>query len=144
MKQLIGQLLCSIAKAFGVCKPVTVTVVQTVEVPVPLKDFPTFGDLEAWFLLHDELRMPEPNLCDDYARESRILAEVDGYVLSYCLVADGVVYQSQVFDKGVYHIANMAIVDKDETHDGLESCYYCDLGWSKLIYLTGFFSGGKY
>ncbi len=103
-----------------------------------LRDFDTFDELQSWFDLHNELRMPEPNLCDDYARESRILAEVDGYFLSYCLVSDGVAYTTQVLPKGTWHIANMAIVT------GTNEVYYVDLGWNKLVKLCNLFKGGKY
>ncbi len=118
-----------------------------------LKDFQTLEDLEAWYDLHKELRMEAPNICDDYARESRALAEVDGYDLSLCLVYAGYTYGVMIFDDPtditkpnltVFHVANLAIVLTDESHGGQESCYYLDLAWGKIIYLTGFFSGGKY
>lgn len=121
---------------------------------VELRDFATLADLEAWFDLHKELRLPSPNLCDDYSRESRRLAEVDGYFCTPHLVYQGSVYGTMVFDSSdftdgtnpfsVYHIANLAIVLNDEAHDGKQSCYYCDLSWNKLIYLTSFISGGTY
>jgi len=110
-----------------------------------LKDFETFADLEAWFEGHDELRMPMPNLCDDYSRESRALAETDGYFLSCELVYKGLCYGSIIFEKpdrtpdeSVYHIANMAIVTDTQ------ECYYVDLAWGKLIRLCNFHQGGKY
>ncbi len=113
-----------------------------------LKDFDTFADLQAWFELHTELRMPAPNLCDDYSRESRRLAEIDGYFLSCELVYQGQCYATAVFTptdftdgtdpKSVYHIANMAIVEEDQ------SVYYVDLAWGKLIKLCSFILGGKY
>ncbi len=118
-----------------------------VEVADGLRDFETLADLEAWFQLHDELRMPEPNLCDDYSRESRALAEVDGYHLACHLVWQGQVYGTVIFpapdgsgkpDVSVYHIANLAIVRDTET------CYYIDLAWGKLIKLCDFIKGGKY
>jgi hypothetical protein len=110
-----------------------------------LKDFESIDELRAWFELHDELRMPAPNLCDDYSREARALAEMDGYFLSCCLVAAGVAYMTPIFmqpdgspDTSVYHIANMAIVtDKQE-------CWYVDLHVGKLIRLCDFVVGGKY
>ncbi len=114
---------------------------------IGLKDFETFADLEAWFYLHDELRMPAPNLCDDYSRESRALAEMDGYFLSCHLVYKGLVYGIPVFTPGdvapntvesVYHIANLAIVTDTE------EVYYIDLAWGKLIKLCNFMPGGKY
>jgi len=104
-----------------------------------LKDFQTFSELEAWFDLHKELRMETPNLCDDYSRESRVLAELDGYFLSLCLVAKGIAYTTVVFDDlTVYHIANMAIVTDTE------EIWYIDLAWNKLIKLCNFIKGGKY
>ena len=104
------------------------------EVPVypDLNDFQTFADLDAWFNLHTELQLPVPNLCDDYSRESRKLAETDGYYLSCELVDKGKCYETQIFWKDaagnatiqntgvpaveVYHIANLAIVLSDETN----------------------------
>ncbi len=121
-------------------KPVTIIkeVVKEVPVPISLRDFETLEELDAWFDLHKELRMEPPNLCDDYSRESRKLAEIDGYFLSYCLVADGIAYQTQVMEKNVYHIANMAIVTSTE------EVYYVDLAWNKLVKLCNFKLGGKY
>jgi hypothetical protein len=140
----------------------------------PLKNFATFAELEAWFLLHDELQMPSPNLCDDYSEEAMILAEVDGYRLSACLVYEGQVWSTMIFtaadlaneaDKDpthIYHIANSARVLADENHvaDGvttkdssgnilkagtpLESVYYLDLNWRKLYWLCCFVTGGKF
>ncbi len=103
-----------------------------------LKDFATLADLQAWVDLHDELRLDPPNLCDDYSREARALAEVDGYYLSCCLVANGVAYFTQVFDGNVNHIANMAIVTDTQ------EVWYVDLGWNKLVKLCNFIAGGKY
>ncbi len=112
-----------------------------------LKDFETVADLEAWFDGHDELRMPSPNLCDDYSRESRMLAEMDGYFLSCELVYQGACYGVPVFTQedvtpntieSVYHIANMAIVTDTQ------ECFYVDLAWGKLIRLCNFYQGGKY
>jgi hypothetical protein len=129
---------------FSMCFTKTVyvdrPVEKIIEVPVypELQDFPTFSDLESWFELHDELRLDPPNLCDDYARESRILAQTDGYFLSYCLVHEGKVYGQQIFNPDVFHIANMAIVTDTE------EVYYVDLAFSKLIKLTNFIMGGKY
>ncbi len=112
--------------------------------PSEHKDFATFDDLEAWFELHKEMRMPAPNLCDDYARESRALAETDGYYLSYCLVYQGQAYGQTIFakpdgspDTSVFHIGNMAIVTD------IEECWYIDLAWGKLIKLCDFIPGGK-
>ncbi len=143
-------------------------------IAAPLRDFETFAELNAWFNLHDELAMPSPNLCDDYSREARAIAETDGLFLSCELVWQGQCYGTQIFtaadltnelDKDpshIYHIANMAIVKADETNlaDGvttkdsggnlvaartpLTSCYYVDLNWKKLIRLTNFAPGGKY
>jgi hypothetical protein len=117
--------------------------------PDGLKDFESINDLRAWFELHDELRMPAPNLCDDYARESQVLAEMDGYRLSCCLVAAGVAYMTPVFtkpdgstDTSVYHIANMAIVNNGPS--GLTECWYIDLAWGKCLKLCDFVAGGKY
>ncbi len=115
--------------------------------PTPLQDFATFSDLQDWFDHHDELRMPAPNLCDDYSRESRRLAEVDEYFLSCELVHQGQLYGAVIFpapdgsgkpDVSVFHIANMAIVDDTQ------ACYYVDLAWGKLIYLCQFIPGGQY
>ncbi len=117
-----------------------------------LQDFPTYADLEAWFELHKELRMPAPNLCDDYSRESRKLAEIDAYFLSCMLVYQGSLYGAIVFsdlkdskkpDLTVYHIANMAIV-LDSDGKGTEACYYVDLAFNKLLRLCPFISGGAY
>lgn len=104
-----------------------------------LKDFQTLEDLQSWFDLHKELRMEVPNLCDDYSRESRALAELDGYFLSLCLIDKGMAYETVIFDDlTVYHIANMAIVvDTEEV-------WYVDLAWNKLIKLCNFVIGGKY
>jgi hypothetical protein len=107
-----------------------------------LKDFATYTDLEAWFDLHKELQLLAPNLCDDYSRESRALAEVDGYFLSCELLADGICYQTRIFPEGFYHIGNMAIVTQGQS--GGEECWYVDLNWSKLIKLCDFTPGGKY
>ncbi len=113
--------------------------------PSRYKDFPTLADLEAWFDLHKEFRMPVPNLCDDYARESRALAETDGYYLSYCLVYEGKTYGQAIFtkpdgspDTSVFHIGNMAIVTD------IEEVWYVDLTWGKLVRLAPFLKGGKY
>ena len=112
-----------------------------------LVDFATFADLEAWFDLHKELRLPAPNLCDDYSRESRALAEVDGYFLSCELVYQGQIYGQIIFpdpvdpskpDLTVYHIANLAIIS------WTEEVYYVDLAFNKLLKLTTFIPGGKY
>ncbi len=118
--------ICKLIKAIGGCDSQL------------LQDFNTFEELEAWFLLHTELRLPEPNLCDDYSRQSRALAEVDGYFLSCCLVADGIAYTTQVMDKGVFHIGNTAIVTETQ------EVYYVDLAWNKLIKLCTFYKGGKF
>jgi hypothetical protein len=115
--------------------------------PAGLIDFASVSDLEAWFELHTELRMPAPNLCDDYSRESRKLAETDGYFLSLCLVWQGKVYNSIIFpasydpnqpDTSVYHIANLAIVTSTE------EVWYVDLAWDKVIKLCSFAPGGQY
>ncbi len=112
-----------------------------------LRDFRTVDDLKAWFALHDELMLPEFNLCDDYSRESRALAEADGYFLSNALVYKGMLYGTVIFplpgtvsfpDESVYHIANMAIVEEDQ------SCWYVDLNWNKLVKLCNFKIGGKW
>lgn len=110
-----------------------------------LHDFETLDSLKAWVNLHDELQLPAPNLCDDYSREARVLAEMDGYYLAPCLVFQGVCYGQMIFpdgdnepDKSVYHIGNLAIVDDPP------SCYYVDLNWNKLVKLTDFYKGGKY
>ncbi len=112
--------------------------------PISLKDFDTLVDLEAWIDLHKELRMESPNLCDDYARETRKLAEVDGYFLSLCLVYAGKAYGTTIFakvndtpDESVYHIGNLAIVAGRE-------CWYVDLGWGKQVKLCEFSAGGNY
>lgn len=117
--------------------------------PESLKDFETYAELVSWFDLHKELRMEPPNLCDDYSRESRALAELDGYYLSCCLVHRGMVYGIPVFttpeglpDESVFHIANLAIVNYGGS--GNQECWYVDLAWSKLIKLCEFFSGGKW
>jgi hypothetical protein len=142
----------------------------TKQTAVTLKDFATFADLDAWFNLHNELRMPSPNLCDDYSRDARALAEADGYFLAPELVYQGQCYGQIIFplasdptkpDTNVFHIADMAIVLADETHladantkdssgnpvpigTPLESCWYCDLNWNRLIYLTSFIPGGAF
>ncbi len=103
-----------------------------------LKDFQTLEELQAWFGLHDELRMEAPNLCDDYSRESRALAEADGYFLSLCLVNDGEVYSIPVMDKGVYHVANSAVITNTE------EMWYVDLAFRHLVRLCQFYPGGKY
>ncbi len=104
-----------------------------------LKDFDTLEDLQAWFELHKELRMESPNLCDDYSRESRALAEMDGHFLSTCLVYKGEVYGMIIFeDRSVYHIANSAIVTD------IEGMWYVDLAFGQLIKLCDFYPGGRY
>ncbi len=104
-----------------------------------LKDFETFEELESWFDLHKELRMPEPNLCDDYSRESRALAEADGYFLSLCLVAGGIAYTTTIFpDASVFHVGNMAIVASTQ------EVWYVDLAFGLLIRLCQFYPGGAY
>ncbi len=113
--------------------------------PVSLKDFATLADLEAWIDLHRELRMDAPNLCNDYARETRKLAEVDGYHLSLCLVFKGLEYGQTIFvkpdgtpDETVFHIGNLAIVTDTE------DVFYVDLAWGKLTKLCQFKQGGNY
>lgn len=105
-----------------------------------LKDFNTLAELQSWFdSRKDDINLPAPNLCDDYARESRELARQDGYYLSLCLVASGKVYQTQVFeDETTYHVGNLAIVTITE------EAYYVDLPFKKLIKLCNFHIGGKY
>ncbi len=126
------------------------TLFQKKEPPVKqtfLKDFATFEDLDAWFDLHKELRMEAPNLCDDYSRETRVIAELDGYFLGCHLVYQGACYGAVIFpdknapgkpDAGVYHIGNIAIVTSTE------EVYYVDLAFGKLIRLCNFITGGKY
>jgi hypothetical protein len=109
--------------------------------PVLLKDFESEEELRAWFNTHT-LVLPEPNKCDDYAREARAMAEADGYYMSLCLVNDGIVYQTQVMDKGIYHIADMAIVLHGKS--GHQECWFMDLNWRKLVKLCDFYDGGKY
>lgn len=104
----------------------------------PLTDFATLADLQAWFELHDELRMEAPNLCDDYSRESIELAQADGHRLSTCLVADGIAYFTRVQPAGTAHIANSAIVTD------IEECWYVDLAFNQLLKLTNFYKGGKF
>jgi hypothetical protein len=118
---------------------------KSVDARETLSDFETFSDLEAWFDLHKELRLEPPNMCDDYSRETRALAEADGFFMSCELVNQGKVYQTQLFfnadgspDTAVYHIGNMAIV----TDAG--ECWYVDLAFGKLIKLCNFIPGGKY
>ena len=101
-----------------------------------LNDFPNYATLEAWFLLHTELRLPVGNECANYSRDSQKLAENDGYLLSTCLVYDGVAYNTQVQPKGTYHIANSAIVIDSN------SVYYVDLAFNQLLKLCDL--GGKY
>lgn len=110
-----------------------------------LVDFKNKEDLEAWYDLHKELRMPAPNLCDDYSRESRALAEVDGYFLSCCLVSKGKCYEAAIFtlpdgsaDSSVFHVGSMAILQEEQ------ECWYVDLAWGKLMKLCDFIHGGKY
>lgn len=103
-----------------------------------LRDFESFSDLEAWFDLHKELRMPSPNMCDDYSRETRELARLDGYWCTPHLVADGIVYVEQVFDKGMWHVGNIAIVEDTQ------EAYYVDLAFHKLVKVCNFYVGGKY
>lgn len=112
-----------------------------------LRNFNSYDELENWFELHDELRMPYPNLCDDYSEEAWRLAEADGFYLSQCLVSEGKAYQTVIFsdpldenqpDKSVFHIANAARVMDSEEY------YYVDLNWGKLIKLCNFYKGGKY
>ncbi len=134
MKEQVGLLACSLARVLGMCQPQTL---QAKERSL-LRDFSTYLELESWFQLHTELRMPEPNLCDDYARESRALAELDGYHLGLCLVFDGKAYGTQVMAKDVYHVGNMAIVLDDQ------EVYYVDLAWNILTKLCNFYKGGKY
>lgn len=64
-----------------------------------LKDFQTRTDLEAWFELHKELRMPAPNLCDDYSDETIHLAEADGHHADRCLVFEGKTYATMISKK---------------------------------------------
>jgi hypothetical protein len=104
----------------------------------PLRDFATYADLEAWYELHNELAMDPPNLCDDYSREARALAELDGYDLSLCLVGDGTCYGTQLFPAGTWHIGNLAVVT------GSLECWYVDLNWRKLVKLCDIAPGGKY
>ena len=103
---------------------------KTPTTPAIMIDFPTYADYEAWFLGHDELRLPAPDLCDDYAKASWILAEVDGYRLSDCLVHKNLAFGVPIFKLGevkdangndvdlatIFHIASAARVLKDETH----------------------------
>lgn len=107
--------------------------------PLVLRDFETLADLHAWFSLHTELRMDLGNLCDDYARQARALAETDGYFLSLCLVWQGEAYGVLIFDDHtVYHVANMAVVTDTE------EVWYVDLGFNKLVKLCNFYKGGRY
>lgn len=113
--------------------------------PESLHDFATLADLEAWYDLHQELRMPEGNLCDDYAEETSILAEMDGYRVSDCLVYDGKVWGVEYYprdpakpDEQVFHVANSARVIEDH------SLYLVDLAWAKLEKLLNFIPGGKF
>jgi hypothetical protein len=108
-----------------------------------LKDFSSLEELNEWFLSHDEMRLPAPNLCDDYSRKAMRLAEEDGYFLSTCLVFKGTAYGAIIFanpdgsvDETAYHIANSAIVG--------QSVYYVDLGWNKIQKLCDFIPGGIY
>ncbi len=115
------------------------------KVTTPLKDFATFADLEAWYDLHKELRMPEGNLCDDIAEESIMIAEIDRKRLSTCLVWDGKVYGTEYYprdpakpDEGIYHITTSAIVRSPH------GIYLVDLAFGKLEHLTDFIPGGAY
>jgi hypothetical protein len=104
----------------------------------PLKDFDNIAELRTWCESHKELRLEKPNLCDDYARETRELAEADGYHLSLCLVADGVVYTTRIFDLGTWHISNLAVVSDTQ------EVWYVDLAFNKVIKICNFIPGGKY
>lgn len=123
---------------------------NTVTDRVLLKDFATREDLNAWFELYKQLFLGEGNHCDDYSRESRRLAELDGYSLSLCLMAEGKVYYTQIFfkedgvtpDKEVSHMGNIALVEKNP--EGLSEIWYVDLNWSKLVHLTNLIPGGIY
>jgi hypothetical protein len=111
---------------------------------VGLQDFATVADLDAWYDLHSP-SLPPPNLCDDYSSEAQRLAEMDGYYLSMCLVAEGRCYQTQLFytsdgspDVNFYHLGNMAkVVDKQEL-------WYIDLNWRKIEKLCDLYKGGKW
>lgn len=106
--------------------------------PEPLRDFKNLAELEAWFEMHKSIWLEPPNLCDDYSREYRLVAEMDGLNMECHLVHNGMVYGSQIFDQGIYHIGNMAIVEEDQ------SCWYVDPAWDKLVKLCNFYIGGKY
>jgi hypothetical protein len=108
-----------------------------------LRDFETQEEMEAWYEDHNPV-LPSPNLCDDYSREARGLAEVDGYFLACELVADGACYHTQIWDKSEVadHIANLAIVLHGKS--GNQECWFMDLNWRELLKLCDFYTGGKY
>jgi hypothetical protein len=117
-----------------------------------LKDFSTYSDLESWYELHN-YSLPVPNLCDDYSRETRMIAELDGYWVTPHLVHQGSCYGTIIFtdpndpskpDILAYHIANIAIVLNDETHNNQQSIYYIDINWRRLVFLCNLVFGGKY
>jgi hypothetical protein len=117
---------------------------------MPLRDFQTKAELDAWYETNKGLSLPQGNHCDDHALEARALAEKDGYFLSECLVKEGMVYFTQIFfkadgepDTSVYHLGNMARVIEDQ--DGASGRYFFDLNWKIApIRLTGVLPGGEY
>jgi hypothetical protein len=110
------------------------------EVPVysELDDFENESDLEAWFELHKNLRMDDTNLCDDYSRESRAIAALDGYNLEVYPMANGKCYTTQIYDTDCYHVGNVAICKLEQ------SFWFVDLPFQKLVRVGCFAKGGKY
>ncbi len=112
--------------------------------PDHLTDFDNQTELEGWYNAHKSQNLGPGNLCDDYSREARRLAEEDGKFLSCCLVHDGKVYFTQVWPESEVddHIANMAIVNHGKS--GNAECWFVDLNWNRLEKLCDFTPGGKY
>jgi hypothetical protein len=136
----------------------TIEVIKEVSVYPDLKDFDTEEDLLAWFELHKNSFLGEGNFCDDYARECRELALLDGYFMSCALVSEGKCYQTQIFwldsnnkttitntgisDSKNFHIANMAIILKGKSNH--QECWFLDISWNICTKLCEFYDGGKF
>jgi hypothetical protein len=104
-----------------------------------LDDFDSEYQLGLWYESNKGLQLSgENNLCDDYSRESRAIAALDGYNLEVYPVAAGLCYTTLVFDDRTYHMGNVAICKSEE------SLWYVDLAHNKLIKICHFYPGGKY
>jgi hypothetical protein len=124
------------AKTIYVDRPVEV--IKEVQIYPDLDDFENEPELEAWYELHKNLGMGDGNLCDDYSRESRAIAALDGYNLEVYPMAAGLCYTTLVFDDQTYHMGNVAICKAEE------SLWYVDLAHNKLVRICHFAKGGKF